>query len=939
MNRIVLLLLLINSIAFGQNSLSLNGNWSFHTDPNGRGESVGWFRPAYDTAAWDSLPVPGNWDLRNEYAHYVGKGWYRKTLTVPANLKGKTIRLCFEAIYHDSKVWLNGQLLGTNNSGYLPVEFDVTSLLDYSGPNTIVVCADNTFRRGAIWNWGGIRRPVTLEVTEAVRIVRQHITPVVDLAKRTATVRIKVRLQNHGTTPGTVQGEVSLSAPNGYQQKIPFTATMPPKQTQEVMVSTNLTGKLVHLWHFDDPFLYTSAVTIGSDEPLVDRFGLRKIEVDNKKYTVKLNGESIRPMGFNLVPDDRTTGNTIPLWRIKEDIDKLKELGTTMARLTHLPLPKEALDYLDERGILTFAEVPLWGFDQLADKDKPTANEWLERMIARDFNHPAIIGWSVGNEIGDYPGTLAYVESAIQRVRKLDPSRLAVMVSHTAQRRPDAIAFSDLGLINKYGKNLGQLADQIHAQHPDKVLFYAEYGHGQFQENLDADVNAKAMVDSIRNRTYLIGGSVWTFNDYRSSFIGTKEFTENRAWGVVDVFRQPKQAWHSFRREMAPVRSMTVSNVTGNGATVVLIPRRVLDLPAYNLNGYRLVWKALGDNGRFVQGGYATLPIIKPGDAPIQQPVQWANEAASFNAVQIALVSPLNYAVYDTILYIAKPQSPTLLATTSGRNEQNDIRTNGAVIRVTFAPVALATGYKLRYGLNGLSNETPLTRNPYIDIHGLAFDKMYQIALVAVNPAGEGEPTAVRTVKTEQDSYVPPAIQYVEPVDRGFFVGYATQADDYLFQIQYTTKEGDYTDAPMLQSDTRGVLFVPNLTSGRPYFFRLRRLKHNNYPTAWSEERTVTPDGGQRPYAPVLQGVIRQPTEAVVCFEPVRKATGYILEYRQSGNSTTATNPWAKVTIPTAQSGYFHLTGLAKNTSYQFRMATLTANGQSDFSPAIDAHQ
>ncbi|CCH52220.1 beta-galactosidase [Fibrisoma limi BUZ 3] len=936
--RLTILILLLSSVASAQTT-SLNGTWAFRTDPNGRGESAGWFRADYAPMEWDSLPVPGNWDLRNEYAHYAGKGWYRRTLTIPASLKGKTMRLCFEAVYHDSKVWLNGQLLGTNNSGYLPFEFDVTSLLNYGGPNTIVVCADNTFRRGAIWNWGGIRRPVRLEATEAVRIVRQHITPTVDLSKRTAAVSVKVLLQNHGTTPESVQGEVTLSAPNGYQKNLPFTATVPPKQTQEVVVSTNVSSKQVHLWHFDDPFLYSSAVTIRTDKPVVDRFGLRKIEVDNKNCAFKLNGEAIRPMGFNLVPDDRTTGNTLPLWRIKEDIDKLKELGTNLARLTHLPLPKEALDYLDERGIMTFAEIPLWGFDQLADKDKPTATEWLERMIARDFNHPAIIGWSVGNEIGDYPGTMAYVESAIQLAHKLDPNRLAVMVSHTAQRKPDAIQFSDLGLINKYGKNLGQLADQIHAQHPDKVLFYTEYGYGQLQENLDADVDAKAMVDSIRNRPYLIGGSLWTFNDYRSSFIGTKEFTENRPWGVVDVFRQPKKAWHSFRRETAPIRSLTVSNVSRNSATVVLTPRRVLDLPAYTLNGYRLVWKALDRNGRFVQGGFSNLPTINPGEAPIQQAVQWATGSASSDAVQIALISPLNYTAYDTTIYFSKPQSPTVLAAISGRTEQNDLRENSGTVRVTFAPAPMATGYKVRYGTDGLSNETVLTMNPYVDVPKLAFNKTYQIALIAVNPAGESEPTSVRSVKVELDSYVPPAIQYVESADRGFFVGYATQADDYLFQIQYTTKSGDYTNAPILQSDTKGVLFVPNLTNGQPYFFRLRRLKHNNYQTAWSEERTVTPDGGQLPSVPNVQGVIRQPTEVIVCFEPVRKATGYVLEYRQTGSSTTATDTWTKVDINAAQGGYFHLSGLAKNTPYQFRMASLNAVGQSDFSPVIDAQQ
>lgn len=844
-------------LTFAQQTVSLNGQWAFRTDPNNVGETLGWPKTGLNTDAWDSLPVPGNWDLRNEYASYVGKGWYRKTVIVPDSLKNKTVRLCFDAVYHDSKVWLNGQLLGENYSGYLPFEFDITAKLNYGGPNTLVVCADNTFRRGAIWNWGGIRRPVTLEITNALRIIWQHITPTVDLTAHTADVRVTVYMHNHDKTAQTVQGEIMLSAPNGYRQMLPFSATVPPGQTAETIVSAKLTSKQVHLWHFDDPFLYTSTVLLTSTGQAVsNRFGLRRIDVDNQNYTLKLNGETIRPMGFNLVPDDRTTGNTLPLWRVKEDIDKLKELGCIMTRLTHLPLPPEALDYLDERGMLIFAEVPLWGFDPLADKDQLQPKDWLERLIKRDYNHPCIIGWSVGNEIGDYPGARAYVESAIQHVRQLDPNRLAVMVSHTAARNDnDPLQFSDLGLINGYGKNIGQTADKVHRQYPNKVLFFTEYGYGQFTENLDGDLNARAMLDSLRGKPYLIGGSLWTFNDYRSSYVGTKEHSQNRAWGIVDVFRQPKRAYNSFRREMAPVRKLSVTDVTTTGALVSLTPRRVLDLPAYTLTGYRLVWTVLDTKGRSMKSGFRPLPVIKPGDAILRQPVLWAktdkpNDSSSRKptpdstltaAVQISLVSPLNYAVYDTTLYFQKPQSPVILSAMGGRTEQNNTSPNTGMMRVTFAPVPGATAYKLRYGIKNLTDETPLTINHYADVPKLAFDTTYRVAVVAVNPAGESEPANVRPVTVERDAYPPPIIQYVEPADKGFFVGYAMQEDDYLFQVQYTTTPGNYVDATMLQSSTKGVLFVPGLTNGRLYGFRLRRLKDNNYPSAWSAEQTVTP--------------------------------------------------------------------------------------------------
>ncbi|MBC7919861.1 MAG: fibronectin type III domain-containing protein, partial [Ferruginibacter sp.] len=769
-----------------------------------------------------------------------------------------------------------------------------------------------------------------------VRIVRQHITPTVDLAKRTAAVGVRVFLQNHASTARTVRGEVQLSAPNGYRKTLPFTATVPPNQRGDVVVNAKLTKQQVHLWHFDDPFLYTAQVRLTTTgQTASDRFGLRKIEVDNQNYAFKLNGESIRPMGFNLVPDDRTTGNTLPLWRIKEDIDKLKELGTNLARLSHLPLTTEALDYLDERGILTFAEVPLWGFDQLADQGQPLPKDWLERLITRDFNHPCVIGWSVGNEIGDYPGALAYVESAVGRVRQLDPSRLAVMVSHTAARNDrDPLQLSDVGLINSYGKGIGQTADKIHQQYPNKVLFYTEYGATQFAENLDGDLDAQALLDSMRGRPYLVGGSLWTFNDYRSNYFGTKEYSQNRPWGLVDAFRQPKRAYYRFRREAAPVRALAVTGASADRATVVLTPRGPLDLPAYTLTGYRLVWKVLDRDGRFVRGGFTNLPVIKPGDAVLQQPIQWSSAGASGNAqpgtVQIALVTPLNYAVYDTTLCFSKPPPPTVWSVMGGRTDQNGTRPKSGVIRVTFSPSPTATAHKVRYGVGELTNETPLTLNPYADVPELSFDTTYQVAVVAVNPAGESEPANGQSVRVERDVYPAPVVQYVEPADGAFFVGYATQLDDYLFQVRYTQKPGDYATAPIRQATTKGVMAVRGLTNGQPYYFQLRRMKDNNYPSAWSEERTVTPDGGQLPPAPRVQGIIRQGGEAELCFIPVPKATGYVVEYRP-----TATTDWSHIRVNTAQSGFFHLTGLDQNKPYQFRLATLNAAGQSAYSPLV----
>lgn len=932
------LLCLLGQAAQAQ-TISLNGPWAFRTDPNELGEARGWFRAETSMAAWDSLPVPGNWDLRNEYAHYVGKGWYRRTFATPGGAADRVVRLLFEGVYHDCAVWLNGRRLGENHSGFLPFEFEVTGALNATGPNTLVVCADNSLTRGAIWNWGGIRRPVRLVVSAPVRVVRQHITPTVNLAARTGAVAVRVWVQNHGGAPAEATGTVRLSAPNGLVRSLPFQVRVPAGGTASVVVRTALVAGQTHLWHFDDPFLYTAHTALTNGSTQTNRFGLRKIEVNHTAYTLKLNGEVIRPMGFNLVPDDRTTGNTLPTWRIKEDIDMLKGMGCTMTRLAHMCLPEEMMDYLDERGMLVISEIPLWGFDPLADSASATPKDWLTRLVAEQYNHPSVVGWSVGNEIGYYPKVMPYVQSAIAHVRTLDSTRLVSSVSHTAHLPSDIVDLGDMGFLNKYSRNLGQVTAQQHRLHPSKTLFYTEYGGNQLAENLDADIEARRLLDSLRFRPYLVGASLWTFNDYRSHFHYTKELSENRPWGVVDVYRHKKRAYYSQRREHNPLRTFAVQPQGATSATIRLAPRGVLDLPAYPLHHYRLLWKRTDATGRIGQSGLVALPSIRPGDAPQTHALRWQPDSAF--ALTVELLAPTGDALADTTIFLRRPQPVRVRYAAGGRGSQGG---SPAQIRLHFDRSPTATAYQARYHLPGApAQETPPTLNDYIDIPKVDFDKTYQVTVVGINNAGPSEPGPPLEIRVNNLTLPPPIIQHVEPADGGFFVGYASPDDDYLYRVQTLPAPASGGNQPLnwaaahtTHTTNPGTLFVPNLTNGQPYAVRFGRVKDTWLDSEWSEVRTVTPDGGQLPAVPVVQGVVRAARggtgPAVVCFAPVAKATGYLLEYRAG-----PTGEWLSHPIATAQTGRVLLPGLKPRQPYQFRLAARNDAGQSAFSPILSS--
>ena len=295
--------------------------------------------------------------------------------------------------------------------------------------------------------------------------------------------------------------------------------------TEKVYVFNRpLSKSQVKLWHFDHPTLYKSTVTLQDQNGIVfqqtSRFGIRKIEIDGLRFL--LNGESVRLAGYNWVADDRTTGNTLPEFRFKEDIDLMKTAGANMARISHRPLPDDVMDYLDEKGILVLAEFNNWPPYMNAESEEPKI--FAKKLVEQNFNHPSIFGWSIGNENGslkDFPKVNEYFSSIIDYIKKIDRNRFVTYVSHTADFQDnDAVKFCDLIMMNKYG-NFEKAVDNLKIRYPNKIVFLSEYGAHADNLIYDTPNNStfkSLMVDNLRRKENLIGYSIWTFNDYRSSY-------------------------------------------------------------------------------------------------------------------------------------------------------------------------------------------------------------------------------------------------------------------------------------------------------------------------------------------------------------------------------------------------------------------------------------
>src|SRR5690606_32950936 len=195
--------------------LSLSGFWAFKT------LEVLEDAPAHalPDSIWqesDSLLVPGNWDTESAYAHYKGLGMYRRDIQIPATWKDDIIRIHFEAVYETAYVYVNGRYVGSHKGGYTPFEFRVEDLLKIGENNVIAVVADNRYRRGAWWAWGGISRDVSLTRNKSVRINQILITPEVDLQTKKGEVSIAYRVENNALDKNEVKVSVKLFADDQY---------------------------------------------------------------------------------------------------------------------------------------------------------------------------------------------------------------------------------------------------------------------------------------------------------------------------------------------------------------------------------------------------------------------------------------------------------------------------------------------------------------------------------------------------------------------------------------------------------------------------------------------------------------------------------------------------------------------------------------------------
>lgn len=801
---------------------SLNGIWKFKAPIQLEWGTYRTIKTDLSTLLWDSIAVPGNWDTKNEYANYVGEAAYYRTFILPASFSKGELFIQFDAVYYEAKVFINGNYLGKHIGGYTPFEFCITDMVRRDSINELVVLVNNEFSRGAWWSWGGISRNVSIHQYNDVKIDRFLISAIPDFESRETTISLSAQFENLKAINKDLQVEVYFDSDD-----IPSVKTnisLNNNEIKNIKKIFKLKTESLKLWHFDDPNLYTATIQIKSGNILLEesktRFGVRKVEVRGTQFL--LNNEPIRAFGFNRVSDHRAYGNTEPFELIKKDIDHMKSLGCVLTRIMHTPQSKELLNYCDEVGMLLIAENPVWSkFDPNAFANSPIAKQWNEEMIIRDYNHPSIIAWSVANEIGIdehwsdmrmSKEQFRFISTMFHHIKtELDSTRLLTYSSFTAFREKanpetDPAGLGDFISFNSYG-DIFDNCIKIHSKWPDKPIFISEFGRGMIGENLNTS-DILPVVFELMNKAkgfqFLMGASLWTYNDYRSRYRGTPA-SENRAWGVVDVWRNPKIATKSIRELFVPVKDFNASydnkklKITFSGRTPEEIPNVSIK------NYYIAIQSAKGEKVSFPLTDFSAV------NNRYSLTLDRKQLKLTGDYFKVSIMTPTHFPIADKKIALLKIPTPQLLHKEVSLEK----------MQISFSATKLADNYRLHYNGKQIHLMSPVFEIP---LEKNATE--HRIALEVFDDNGKSSISKTYILKPEE-KLLPPIIQHIEKVYNGYVIGFTVEKDDDWVEVLYNKSSG----SKLVRSELKGSLKI--IESDEVKEFRIRRC-NNNIISSWS---------------------------------------------------------------------------------------------------------
>ena len=552
-----------------------------------------------NSGRWTKIGVPSCWELQGFGTYQYGisfygkafpegiageKGMYKYEFEVPEEFRGKQVSLVFEASMTDTEVKVNGRKAGSKHQGaFYRFSYNVTDLLKYGKKNQLEVTVSKESenasvnlaeRRADYWNFGGIFRPVFLEVKPAVNLRHIAIDAQMDGSFR---ANCYTNISGDGMS-------IRAQILDGKGKKLADT-TVPLKAGSD-WTTLQLNVSAPALWTAETPNLYKAQFSLLDKEGKVlhhetETFGFRTIEVresDGLYVNVRgVNRHSFRP----------ESGRTLSKAKNIEDVLLMKGMNMNSVRLSHYPADPEFLEACDSLGLYVMDELGGWH----GKYDTPTGVRLIEGMIERDVNHPSIIWWSNGNEKG-------WNIELDGEFHKYD-----------LQKRPVIHPQGNFsGFETMHYRSYGE--SQNYMRLPE-IFMPTEFLHGLYDGGHGAGLYD--YWEMMRKHPRCIGGFLWVLADEGVKRVDMDGFIDNQgnfgADGIVGPHHEKEGSYYTIKQLWSPVQVMNTA-IDRNFNGKLSVENRYDYL---NLNTCRFIWQQVKFPS-VTDASNTTTRILKQGE-------------------------------------------------------------------------------------------------------------------------------------------------------------------------------------------------------------------------------------------------------------------------------------------------------------------------------------
>lgn len=596
------------------------------------GEDFPFVQNGFDDSAWMSLNLPHDWAISGPFYTgdnpQVGGGmgrlpsngvaWYRKKIEFTSADLNKSVFLDFDGVMSYAMVWCNGNLVGGWPYGYNSWRVDLTPYVK-KGENQVAVRVDNPNHSARWYPGGGIYRNVWLVKVNQVHVAHWGaFVATKNVSKEQAQIALKLKIDNNSEKTADVEVSTKIfeldSAGNQQEQVAGFDTkklTIESNHSQEIEFSSVIRNpRLWGPYPTQKPNRYVAVTYISEAGIRIDEyetpFGIRSIEF-NPDEGIIVNGEHIVLKGVNQHHDLGALGAAFNMRAAERQLEILRDMGCNSIRMAHNPPAPELLELTDKMGFLVIDEI----FDSWEQKKTPhdfhlIFPEWSEpdtrAFIRRDRNHPSVIIWSYGNEVGEqYTGEkgAAVSQRLYNTVKEEDPTRPTLTAMNFAKPFMELPKIQDIIGLNYQGEGIRQdpmfegtnrirtvpQYDAFHEAFPEKVIISTETAsslstRGTYLFPVTAKVSAPVResnggdganayvsayelyaVDfgssadkvfaSLDQHAFVAGEFVWTGWDY----IGepTPYYSSRSSYsGIIDLAGFPKDRFYLYQARWRP---------------------------------------------------------------------------------------------------------------------------------------------------------------------------------------------------------------------------------------------------------------------------------------------------------------------------------------------------------------------------------------------------